>query len=132
MSYLNFIKINSVTGEIIAKGVAPAEMVSIQKNSPTEEVFVVTEDQMMSLTYDRYYYNGNSFVLRSYSPITKSGPMSFSNIPYGLPAGVKMILESVEYNITESTVDLDIDLPGTYEVVFKNFPYLDAIFEVVV
>lgn len=130
--YSSFIKINSITGEIIAKGVAPEDMISIQKNAPTEEVFVVTEEQMRSLTYENSYYNGTDFVPRQFSPITRSGPLSFSNIPYEVPAGVKMILEGVEYNITEATVDLDIDLPGTYEVRFKNFPYLDAIFEVVV
>jgi hypothetical protein len=132
MAYVNFMKINTSTGELMLKGSCPEEMVSIQKHADNELIFIPTEEQWTSITYDLYYYNGTEFVSRVYSPITKSGPMSFSNIPYQLPAGVTMELENNIYAITEDHVDLNINLPGTYVVTFKNFPYLDAKFEVII
>ena len=74
MAYVNFMKINTSTGELMLKGSCPEEMVSIQKHAENELVFIPTEEQWTSITYDLYYYNGTEFVSRVYSPITKSGP----------------------------------------------------------
>ena len=132
MSYVNFMKVNTSTGELILKGSCPEDWVQLQKHSENELVFIPTEDEWTRLSYDKYYYDGSAFVPRVYSPITKSGPMSFSNIPYQLAAGVTMELESTIYPVTADHVDLNINLPGTYTVTFKNFPYLDSKFEVTV
>ena len=138
MEYCNFITVDIVTGKIEAKGCCPDYMVDSQKFSDTQLPIIVPENLWKTYNYESFYYNGNEEPALAFSPRQPSSitqldsDLSFYYIPYELPAGVQMSIDGTEYSITEDHVSLNINLPGTYKIVFTNFPYLDAVFEVTI
>jgi hypothetical protein len=124
-----FIKYKSSTGEIVAKGQCPTDMLELQA-SDTEQVILVTEDLEQYLpNITKYYVNNGIVTERPLSTINRDGQV-FSNIPTDVP--VALTIEETSYDITSSYIELDIVTPGNYTVVFKHFPYLDAEFVVIV
>lgn len=124
-----FIKYKTSSGEIIAKGQCPTDMLELQ-NSDTEQVLEITQELEQYLpNITKYYVSGNNILERPLSTISRDGQI-FSNIPTEVP--VTLTIEETTYDISSSYIELDIVTPGSYTVVFKHFPYLDAAFVVIV
>lgn len=128
--YIYFVKISS-NGEILSKSMISEEDLSVQPIESGEQIITIEPEEFEAMSGDNFYYD-NGIKRRPNSLITKVGEMSFHNIPTNLPLGVTMILENTRYPVTDDHVDLSIDTPGTYRVIFENFPYRNAIFKVVV
>lgn len=74
---------------------------------------------------DSYYVLGEKAIARPSQP-TKLHGLNLEDIPY--PA--KLIINGQEYVVTESSVELAFDQPGTYTVKLESWPYLDKEFTI--
>lgn len=84
---------------------------------------VVVEEET---PFDQVYFDGEVRT-RPASPVALEG-LRLKNVP----APALIVIEGVTYLCTDSTVDLEFDHPGTYQVRVEAFPHLDAAFTVVV
>lgn len=128
--YLFFLVYKTSTGEITRKGfMTNDDPVEIQSNA-TETAMEITEEKYKTLNPTMEYVLNGNIIIRESSPVIQSGPMSFTNIPYTLPAKAYITIspDSTKYEITEDHVDLELTLPGTYNVLFETFPYRDKQF----
>lgn len=127
--YTFYLKYNTLTGQILNKLLIPDnEDVNLQPKESNEAfVLITTEDY--NYVDEKYYYTNGAIMPRPYFPIVQDNK-HFTNIPTNIT--VKMVIGESEYNVTDNTVDLTIDTPGTYDVIFKGFPYLDTTFQVVI
>lgn len=126
---VDFIKYTN-SGKIIAMGSCPEFMLEAQA-SPSDTYIMLVTDAIREVipNIDRYYIKDGDIVVRPITPIVQDGKV-FSNIPTDVP--VTLIIENSRYEITEDTVDLDINFSGKYTIKFEHFPYLDAEFTVIV
>lgn len=129
--YRLFIKYDNY-GEIISKLSLPAEDVEIILGAKQEgENFLeVTDEQFRSINETYYIASDGSLTNKIKMPIIQSDKV-FTNIPISVK-GTTLTISGVTYPVTDTTVDLNIDTPGTYTVIFKGFPYMDTIFLVTV
>lgn len=129
--YRLFIKYDNY-GEIISKLSLPAEDVEIILGAKQEgENFLeVTDEQFRSINETYYIASDGTLTNKIKMPIIQSDKV-FTNIPISVK-GTTLTISGVTYPVTDTTVDLNIDTPGTYTVIFKGFPYMDTIFLVTV
>lgn len=126
----DFIKYSKSSGRVLERGSVPPEMLSIQENE-TVGIIEITPDLAIELPLNRYYVVQGSLVARPVSPIQQNGTV-FSSIPTDLLEPGKVTIEDKEYDLTDSTLEVSFNLPGTYIVKFNTFPYLDTTFTVTV
>jgi len=69
----------------------------------------------------KFYVENGSVVERPHFPITIEG----STIT-GIPIPTTITIEGVSYEVTEGTLELEFDAPGSYTVSLRSFPYLDT------
>lgn len=117
---------NLTNGELLKWGQCQLELLAMQA-SEGQIAVELTSEQFETIATTYYY--GVQITSRPSMSIVQSG-LSFSNIPTDFP--IVLAIDNVEYEVTESNVDLTIDTPGTYTVVFKGFPYLNQNFKVVI
>lgn len=78
-----------------------------------------------SKVWQQSYVEGGVVKQRPPMPIVLSG-MQLENVPLG----AVVVIEAIEYPVTDSTVGLAFNAAGTYEVVVKKPPFLDFYVEV--
>lgn len=125
--YKSYIKYNIASGKILSKLlISLDEDISLQPLE-TGEAYKEVSDEEYNTIDDTKYYNGINIVPRVRMGIVQNN-MTFTNIPLNLPEGTKLVISNTEYEVTEDNVNLNIDTPGRYVVIFKGFPYLDTAF----
>lgn len=125
--YKSYIKYNIASGKILSKLlISLDEDISLQPLE-TGEAYKEVSDEEYNTIDDTKYYNGINIVPRVRMGIVQNN-MTFTNIPLDLPEGTKLVISNTEYEVTEDNVNLNIDTPGRYVVIFKGFPYLDTAF----
>lgn len=128
--YKYFVAYIANTGLITKKGMIPNdESVELQAGLG-ESTLEITEEKYKTVDSTQEYVANGQFLPREISPITQTGPLSFSNIPYQVPAKAFVTIEGTKYEITEDHLDLEITFPGTYIVLFESFPYKERRFVV--
>lgn len=70
-----------------------------------------------------HYVKDGVAIERPANPATLSG-MTFDNVP--VPS--VLVINGVEYAVTDSVVELELSMPGQYQIAIKVFPYLDGEF----
>ena len=108
-------------GRILRIGSCPAEMVDLQ-SQPGEHAFAGTADQL------RQYIDVEAAAVLDRPTIAPvvSG-LTISNLPPGCIA----ITEEQEFPVVDGAITLDYELPGTYLVTLRAWPWLDATVSVV-
>jgi hypothetical protein len=108
-------------GRILRTGVAPGQMVEIQAQSG-EHVFAGVADQIR-----QYIDIAEAAVLDrpTLTPIVDG--LTISNLPNGCIAST----EGQEFLVISGQINLEYELPGTYAVTLRAWPWLDATVEVV-
>lgn len=125
--YKSYIKYNIASGKVLSKLlISLDEDISLQPLE-TGEAYKEVSDEEYNTIDDTKYYNGINIVPRVRMGIVQNN-MTFTNIPLDLPEGTKLVISNTEYEVTEDNVNLNIDTPGRYVVIFKGFPYLDTAF----
>lgn len=125
-----FIKYSKSSGRILERGSVPPDMLSIQENE-TVGIVEITADLVIKPPLSMYYVVQGALVTRPISPIEQNN-MIFTNIPTDLLESGKVTIEDKEYDLTDNTLEVSFNLPGTYVVKFNTFPYSDTTFTVVV
>lgn len=78
--------------------------------------------------WDTHYVDVGSLEIREKTPCPAVlDGLKITNVP--VPCTIT--IERSEYEIEDDVVDLEFDVPGTYEVRLRSVPHLDAVFEVV-
>jgi hypothetical protein len=130
--YKLYIKYNE-NGKIIAKLSIPSEDVApiIEAKEDNEFYKEVTDSEFNSID-ETFYVNSavNTIVSRPRMEISQEGS-SFSNVPISAE-GTTVSINGTVYQVDDSFVQLNIDTPGSYKVIFKAFPYMDEVFLVTV
>ena len=74
---------------------------------------------------DKHYVLNGEPINRPVNP-TQMDELTLIN----LPVPCKILINDNQYDITDSTVELELPMSAKYKIVVKCFPYLDAEFEI--
>lgn len=102
------------TGKIASIMEAPTEVIEATASVTGKEIFVGEGNHMTQ------YVVGGEVVDRPTNPARVEG-LAIVDLP--VPSTV--ILSDVEYEVTDGTAEFEFNLPGTYSVTVKSWPYLD-------
>jgi hypothetical protein len=123
-----YIRYKTISGEILNKMAIPNEDSLISQPKEVDESIAEINPVEYSLVSPAYYYK-KGLQSRPIMEILNTG-LNFTNIPTDFP--ITLSINNTTYPVTEDNVDLNIDTPGTYIVIFTGFPYINKIFKVVV
>lgn len=123
-----YIKYKTTSGEILNKMAIPNEDSLNEQPKEVGESIVQISLEEYNIVSPAYYYK-DGIQLRPTMQIVNTG-LNFTNIPIDFP--ITLSINNTTYPVTEDNVDLSIDTPGTYIVIFTGFPYINKIFKVVV
>ena len=118
----------TATGEIMGNFVSPDDTV------PNIEADQTLLEGLYSFT--DYYIDGVIPTLKSVYPIIQSD-ISFFNIPVDTkatipPAANDPFGAATEVVISDGTLTVTYNYPGTYQIQFTNFKFIDQSYEVIV
>ena len=112
-------------GQIIRRGSVPAFAVAAQANAEWGETAVLGTGSFDTHWVDMTDPDNPTLMEKTVAPITVNGKIA-SNIP--IPATV--VVEKVAYPWSDSTLELEFEIPGTYDVVIKTLRHLPFVFSV--